>query len=87
MEARALAAHELKFRLELEKRVADEETTTAQEPQSSAKSDSVVSTSYCERRLRLPVFSIYTFVTWFHAALVPRDFGHPASAPSEWRER
>jgi hypothetical protein len=39
------------------------------------------------RRLRLPVFSIYTFVTWFHAALVPRDFGHPASAPSEWRER
>ena len=39
------------------------------------------------RRLCLPVFSIYTFVTWFHAALVPRDFGHPASAPSEWRER
>jgi hypothetical protein len=39
------------------------------------------------RRLRLPVFSIYTFVTWFHAALVPRDFGLPASAPSEWRER
>ena len=39
------------------------------------------------RQLCLPVFSIYTFVTWFHAALVPRDFGHPASAPSEWRER
>ena len=39
------------------------------------------------RRLRLPVFSIYTFVTWFHAALVPRDFAHPASAPAEWRER
>jgi len=39
------------------------------------------------RRLRLPVFSIYTFVTWFHAGLVPRDFGHPASAPREWRER
>jgi Asp/Glu/hydantoin racemase len=39
------------------------------------------------RRLRLPVFSVYTFVTWFHAALVPRDFGHPASVPSEWRER
>ena len=35
------------------------------------------------RRLRLPVFSIYTFVTWFHAGLVPHDFGHPASAPSE----
>ena len=39
------------------------------------------------QRLRLPVFSIYTFVTWFHSALAPRDFGHPASAPSEWRER
>jgi hypothetical protein len=38
-------------------------------------------------RLRLPVFSIYTFVTWFQAGLVPRDFGHPASAPAEWRER
>jgi len=38
-------------------------------------------------RLRLPVFSIYTFVTWFHSGLVPRDFGHPASAPGEWRER
>jgi hypothetical protein len=38
-------------------------------------------------RLRLPVFSIYTFVTWFQAGLVPRDFGHPASAPREWRQR
>ena len=38
-------------------------------------------------RLRLPVFSIYTFVSWFQAGLVPRDFGHPASAPGEWRER
>jgi aspartate/glutamate racemase len=38
-------------------------------------------------RLRLPVFSIYTFVTWFQSGLVPRDFGHPASAPREWRER
>jgi len=36
-------------------------------------------------RLRLPVFSIYTFVSWFHAGLVPRDFGHPASAPWDWR--
>ena len=26
-------------------------------------------------RLRLPVFSIYTFVTRFHAGLAPRDFG------------
>jgi hypothetical protein len=39
------------------------------------------------RRLRLPVFSIRSFVTWFHAGLVPRDFGHPGSAPAEWRER
>jgi len=38
-------------------------------------------------RLRLPVFSIYTFVSWFQAGLVPRDFGYPASAPREWRER
>jgi hypothetical protein len=30
-------------------------------------------------RLRLPVFSIYTFVTWFQAGLVPSNFGHPAS--------
>jgi hypothetical protein len=37
--------------------------------------------------LRLPVFSIYTFVTWFQAGLVPRNFGHPASASREWRER
>jgi hypothetical protein len=29
------------------------------------------------QRLRLPVFSIYTFVTWFHSGLVPREFGYP----------
>jgi len=28
------------------------------------------------QRLRLPVFSIYTFVTWFQSGLIPRDFGH-----------
>jgi len=39
------------------------------------------------QRLGLPVFSIYTFVTWFQAGLVPRDFGHPATALREWRER
>jgi len=38
-------------------------------------------------RLRLPVFSIYTFVTWFQSGLAPRDFGHPASGRGEWRER
>ncbi len=29
------------------------------------------------QRLRLPVFSIYTFVTWFHSGLLPREFDHP----------
>ncbi|HKS88188.1 MAG TPA: aspartate/glutamate racemase family protein [Stellaceae bacterium] len=38
--------------------------------------------------LRLPVFSIYSFVTWFQAGLTPRDFGPPGSAGGrEWRER
>jgi len=38
-------------------------------------------------RLRLPVFSIYSFVTWFQAGLVPRDFGPPGSGNRTWRER
>jgi len=38
--------------------------------------------------LRLPVFGIYTFVSWFQTGLVPRDFGPPGSAASrEWCER
>jgi hypothetical protein len=41
--------------------------------------------------LRLPVFSIYSFVAWFQAGLVPRDFGPPGSAQGSsrraWRER
>ena len=37
--------------------------------------------------LRLPVFSIYSFVTWFQAGLVPRDFGPPGSGNRIWRER
>jgi hypothetical protein len=41
--------------------------------------------------LRLPVFSIHTFVTWFHAGLVPHDFGPPGSVPGNsgrvWGER
>lgn len=36
--------------------------------------------------LGLPVFDIYSFITWFHAALNPRDFGHPASAARPWHE-
>lgn len=38
-------------------------------------------------RIRLPVFDIVSFATWFHAGLCPRDFGHPASAPRAWSER
>ncbi|HEX9321812.1 MAG TPA: aspartate/glutamate racemase family protein [Xanthobacteraceae bacterium] len=30
--------------------------------------------------LRLPVYDIYSFITWFQAGLRPRDFGYPASA-------
>jgi len=28
--------------------------------------------------LRLPVYDIYSFITWFHAGLAPRNFGPPA---------
>jgi hypothetical protein len=39
-------------------------------------------------RLRIPIFTVYTFVTWFHSGLAPRDFGYPTAAPEEvWRER
>ncbi|HUN50310.1 MAG TPA: aspartate/glutamate racemase family protein [Candidatus Sulfotelmatobacter sp.] len=37
--------------------------------------------------VRRPVYDIYSFITWFHAGLSPRDFGHPASAARPWRER
>jgi hypothetical protein len=38
--------------------------------------------------LRVPIFTVYTFVTWFHAGLAPRDFGYPASTEEPaWRER
>ena len=36
--------------------------------------------------LGLPVYDIYSFVTWFHAGLKPRDFGPPGSARHPWRE-
>ena len=40
------------------------------------------------RRLRVPIFTVYTFVTWFHAGLQPREFGYPGSSAAEvWRER
>jgi hypothetical protein len=38
-------------------------------------------------RLRLPVFSIWSFVTWFQAGLQPPDFGPPGVSSREWRER
>ena len=39
-------------------------------------------------RLRIPIFTVYTFVTWFQAGLAPRDFGFPGSADrGVWRER
>ncbi len=39
-------------------------------------------------RLRVPIFNVYTFVTWFQSGLAPRDFGYPgSSAPEVWRER
>ncbi len=37
--------------------------------------------------LGVPVYDIYSFITWFHAGLRPRDFGPPGSAPRAWRER
>jgi Asp/Glu/hydantoin racemase len=37
--------------------------------------------------LSRPVFDIYSFITWFHAGLSPRDFGHPGSTSRPWRER
>ncbi len=38
-------------------------------------------------RLGRPVFDIYSFITWFHAGLVPKDFGAPGAAPLPWAER
>ena len=39
-------------------------------------------------RLRIPIFTVYTFVTWFQAGLAPRDFGFPASSQRDvWHER
>jgi Asp/Glu/hydantoin racemase len=37
--------------------------------------------------LQVPVYDIYSFMTWFHAGLAPRDFGPPGSTAREWRER
>ena len=39
--------------------------------------------------LGIPIYDVYTFVTWFHSGLAPRNFGYPASEspPRGWRER
>jgi protein ImuB len=56
LEARALAAHELRLRLQLERRVADEETTTIQELAGAAvDSHNVAHKPISECFLRLPV--------------------------------
>ena len=36
------------------------------------------------RRLRVPIFTVYTF-TWFQAGLAPREFGYPGSSTPEVR--
>jgi hypothetical protein len=41
--------------------------------------------SALREHLRLPVFDIVSFITWFHAGLKPREFGHPARAPRPWQ--
>jgi Asp/Glu/Hydantoin racemase len=38
-------------------------------------------------RIGRPVYDIYSYITWFHGGLKPRDFGWPASAIRDWRER
>ena len=35
--------------------------------------------AFLREHLGLPVYDIYSFITWFQAGLRPRDFGYPAS--------
>ncbi len=78
LESRALAAHELRIRLQLERRVADEEITTTQELIASA-SDNGVDGALVERRLRLPVAmrDAKVFLKLLHLNLS----AHPPGAP------
>jgi Asp/Glu/hydantoin racemase len=39
------------------------------------------------QHMGLPVYDLYSLVCWLHAGLEPRDFGHPGSAPRDFRER
>jgi protein ImuB len=76
LESRALAAHELNLRLQLEKRIADEETTTEH---ALISSDNVASKAIFERRLRLPVAmrDIKVFLKLLQLDLT----AHPPGAP------
>jgi protein ImuB len=78
LEARALAVQELHLRLRLERRVADEETTTAQEL-ADASSHIVGSTNTVEHTLRLPVAMRDTKV--FLKLLQLELATHPPGAP------
>lgn len=42
-----------------------------------------------QNEFNVPVFDVYTLVTWFQSALQPRNFGYPGTAipPYGWRER
>jgi Asp/Glu/hydantoin racemase len=42
-----------------------------------------------QNQFGIPVYDVYTLVTWFHSGLQPRNFGYPGSSVPEygWRER
>ena len=42
-----------------------------------------------ENAFHVPIFDVYTLVSWFHSAISPRDFGPPGASrfPRGWRER
>ena len=90
LESRALAAHELYLRLQLEKRVGDEETTTTEELNGSDNVGTphipefgmcgiVVAKALFERRLRLPVAMCDSKV--FLKLLQLELAAHPPGAP------
>jgi len=80
LEARALAAHELRLRLQLERRVGDEETTTVPERVSLFDgSHNVAHKPIFERTLRLPVSMRDSKI--FLKLLQLELGGHPPGAP------
>lgn len=40
------------------------------------------------KRFSIPVYDVYSFLTWFHAGLTPRSFGFPSSGSrsEEWND-